>query len=129
MSAKLMPAASTRMRTSSPPGSGSGASRTWRTSGAPLRVIQTCRMGPPFGGSGDAELAVARREQRVVARRGAQMLELRVAQRPRDSRRRAERQVARRDLRAGREQRAGADHAVVAHLAAVKYNRPDADQH
>src|SRR4029079_2629289 len=44
MSAKFTPLASTRTRTSPALGSGSGASLTARTSGAPARVIQICRM-------------------------------------------------------------------------------------
>src|SRR5437870_4766401 len=43
-SAKFTPAARTRMRTSPDFGSGSGASRTSRTSGPPFRVIQIWRM-------------------------------------------------------------------------------------
>src|ERR1700729_1659652 len=43
-SAKLIPAAFTRMRTSPGPASGSGASRTSRTSGGPALLIQIWRM-------------------------------------------------------------------------------------
>src|SRR5580700_6092660 len=44
MSAKLIPLASTRMRTSPAFGSGSGASLSCNTSGGPALVIQICRM-------------------------------------------------------------------------------------
>src|SRR6516225_2905042 len=44
MSAKLIPLASTRIRTSPAFGSGSGASLTCNTSGGPAFVIQICRM-------------------------------------------------------------------------------------
>src|SRR3990172_8096211 len=44
MSAKLMPLALTRMRTSPARGDGSGASRSSSTSGGPTRVIHTCRI-------------------------------------------------------------------------------------
>ena len=43
-SAKLIPAALTRMRTCPAPASGSGDSRTCRTSGGPAFVITTCRI-------------------------------------------------------------------------------------
>src|SRR5262245_12141252 len=48
MSAKLMPQARARMRTSPGFGIGSGASRTSSTSGGPTRVIQTCLICPPL---------------------------------------------------------------------------------
>src|SRR4051812_25452477 len=42
-SAKLMPAARTRMRTSPSPGVGSGRSRSSNTSASPCRVMTACR--------------------------------------------------------------------------------------
>src|SRR5208283_5664166 len=44
MSAKFTPAANTRMRTAPLDGSGSGASRSSRTSGPPVLVMKTWRM-------------------------------------------------------------------------------------
>src|SRR5829696_6974515 len=44
MSAKLMPAARTRMRISPAPGTGSGASRSSNTSGPPCRAMTACRI-------------------------------------------------------------------------------------
>src|SRR5215469_5879440 len=46
-SAKLSPAACTRTRTWPGPGCGSGVSRTARTSGPPLFMIQMARIRPP----------------------------------------------------------------------------------
>src|SRR3954468_203036 len=60
-SAKLMPAAFTRTRTCPSPASGSGASRTCSTSGAPALLIQICRIGRYYPNS--------RYDRRMVRRR------------------------------------------------------------
>src|SRR2546425_7955319 len=66
-SAKLTPAARTRMRIWPGPGTGSGPSRTSSTSGGPVRVIQTDRMRRRAGSSSQRR-ALSTRENGLLAR-------------------------------------------------------------
>src|SRR6266850_6118459 len=70
-SAKLMPAALTRTRTSPRAATGSGDSRTWSTSGGPAFVMNTCRIG---GGHDTCESAVVSDPQQTLSLDGGTKL-------------------------------------------------------
>src|SRR5437867_2254916 len=68
----------------------------------------------------DALRPVVPRVLDVVRGRAVEVLDLVVAKRPDGLRRRPEREHPRRDLRAGRYERSGADHRLAAYLDAVE---------
>src|SRR5581483_1484891 len=67
-SAKLTPAAATRIRTSPGPGSGPGASRTSSTEGSPILGIQTCFTGSSSPDESGRDLAFLLELQEVRER-------------------------------------------------------------